>query len=118
MIALDDVRRFALGRPGTSEDFPFDESTLVIRVAGKMFVLLSTDAFPLRINLKCDPEEAVDLRERYEAIVPAYHQNKRHWNTVILDGSVPLDVVKRLIVNSYELVRNGLPKRLRLELGL
>lgn len=117
MTTLEEVRSYALARKGTSEDFPFDETTLVIRVDRKMFVLISTEVFPLRINLKCDPERAVELRESFGAVVPGYHQNKRHWNTVILDGSLAPALIAEMIDESYRLVFDSLPAARRRDLS-
>ena len=116
-MSIDQLRTYALGKPGTSEDFPFGEDTLVFRVLGKIFALASLDTVPLRVNLKCDPELAVELRERYEAVTPGYHMNKKHWNTVELDGSIPAREVERMIDHSYELVAKGLTKKQREDLA-
>jgi predicted DNA-binding protein (MmcQ/YjbR family) len=83
---IEEVRNFCLKLNGTEEDYPFGENTLVFKVGGKIFALTSLDSIPLQINLKCDPEKAVELRETYDSVIPGYHMNKRHWNTVILDG--------------------------------
>ncbi len=117
MTTLEEIRSYALAKKGTTEDFPFDETTLVIRVDRKMFVLISTEAFPLRINLKCDPERALELRESYESIIPGYHQNKKYWNTVVLDGSIPTRLVAEMIDASYQLVVASLPAARRRELA-
>lgn len=108
-------REFCISKPGVTEGFPFDNQTLVFKVMGKMFALTDVDLFT-SINLKCDPEYAVELRDKYAGINPGYHMNKKHWNTVMVDGSVPDDKIKELIDHSYELVVKGLPKRLREEL--
>lgn len=102
-----------LTKAGAEECFPFDEVTLVVKVGGKMFALIGTDEHPLTVNLKCDPEIALELRERYDAVTPAYHQNKKHWNTVTLDGSVRAKLVKEWIDASYDLVIASLPKAKR-----
>jgi len=107
---LDTLRSFCLRLPETSEDFPFDESTLAVRVAGKIFALIAIDASPLRANLKCDPERAVELRERYEAVQPGYHMNKTHWNTVTFDGSIPGREVAAMVEHSWECVVAGLKR--------
>ena len=83
---------------------------LVYKVGGKMFAATVPDEFPARVNLKCNPDRAVELREEYEGIIPGYHMNKKHWNTVLLDGSVPSMLVRELINNSYQLVASSLPK--------
>jgi predicted DNA-binding protein (MmcQ/YjbR family) len=104
-VNIDAIREYCLGKPGkVKEDMPFGEDTLVFRVQGKIFLLLSMMARPLAINLKCNPERAVELRERYESVQPGYHMNKKHWNTVILDGKIPTKEVLAMIDHSYELV--------------
>lgn len=107
------LRSYLLHKPGASEDFPFDTLTLVIKVGGKMFALLGINDDPLRINLKCDPLKAEFLREHYPAVQPGYHMNKRHWNTVVLDGSIAEAEIRSMIDESYELVVKGLPKSRR-----
>jgi predicted DNA-binding protein (MmcQ/YjbR family) len=114
---LDTFRDHALALPGVTEDLPFGPGTLVFRVGGKIFALLSLDAPEPTVNLKCDPERAVELRETYEGVRPGYHMNKRHWNTVDLRGDVPGDVLRDLADHAYALVRAGLPKAAREALG-
>ena len=104
------LRTYLLSKPGASGDFPFDPVTLVAKVGDKMFALVGIDATPLRVNLKCRPEQAEVLRELYPAVLPGYHMNKRHWNTVVLDGSLPDEDVLGMIDDSYELVCQGLPR--------
>ena len=106
------ISRF-LSLPGAEECTPFGPDVLVYKVGGKMFALAVPDEFPSRINLKCDPERALLLREEYDAVLPGYHMNKRHWNTVVLDGSLPAKLVGDLIEHSYGLVVASLPKALR-----
>jgi len=101
-------REFCLSLPEATEDMPFDETTLCFRVGNKIFAMTDTEDIPTRVNLKCDPERAVDLREQYSSIIPGYHCNKKHWNTLILDGLVPLPLVKELIQDSYLLIFNSL----------
>jgi predicted DNA-binding protein (MmcQ/YjbR family) len=110
------VREYCLSKPGTSEDMPFGEGTLVIRVMEKMFALIDLEGVPGSVNLKCDPERAEELRERFEAVEPGYHMNKKHWNTVTLDGTVPPAEMREMIEESYRLVVAGLPKAARMEL--
>lgn len=98
---------------GAAEGFPFGEEVLVFKVEGKIFALIPVTALPMRINLKCDPERAVELREQYEAIQPGYHMNKKLWNTVWVDGRLPMRLVKELIDHSYDLVFASLPKTVR-----
>ncbi len=114
----DIIRDYCLRKKGTSYDFPFDEEVMACRVAGKIFLLMSILQFPVSINVKCDPEKAVDLRERYEAVKPGYHQNKKHWNTVICDGSLTDVEIFSFIDHSYEMVLKSLSKKLRNEVQL
>jgi predicted DNA-binding protein (MmcQ/YjbR family) len=100
---LDKIRSYCLKKKGVTESLPFDEVTPVYKVIGKIF-LLSNLTPPVSINLKCDPELAVELREKYDAVAPGYHMNKLHWNTVILDGSIPDKYIYELIDLSYELI--------------
>ncbi len=109
-MTFNDIYEHALSLPGATEDFPFGEDTLVFKVSGRMFGLVGLDQVPPRMNLKCDPERALELRERYDAIIPGYHMNKKHWNTVIFDGSLPEELERGLIEESYRLVVAGLPK--------
>ena len=113
---IESYRAYCLAKPGTTEGFPFDQQTLVFKVMGKMFALTNVDLFT-SVNLKCDPEEAVRLREKYDAVQPGYHMNKKHWNTVLMDGSIPDAKIKHWINHSYELVVASLPKKLRVELA-
>jgi predicted DNA-binding protein (MmcQ/YjbR family) len=110
---FDSLRSYLLSKPEAVEDFPFDATTLVLKVGGKMFAALGIHDEPLRVNLKCDPLKAEILRQRYSAVTPGYHMNKRHWNTVVLDGSVPEEELRAMIDESYELVVKGLPKSKR-----
>ena len=107
---FDDLRAYLQNKPGSFEDFPFGPEPLVAKVSGKMFALVSFRESPLRISLKCDPDYAIVLRETYPAVQPGYHLNKRHWNTIILDGSVPEAEVQSMIDQSYTLVVKSLPK--------
>ncbi|MFE0641334.1 MmcQ/YjbR family DNA-binding protein [Streptomyces sp. NPDC058877] len=111
----DELRTFCLDFNDATEEFPFDQETSVFKVAGKMFALSAFDAVPLRVNLKCDPDEAVRLREEHPAIIPGWHMNKRHWNTVTV-GELPDRMVRELVEDSYDLVVAGLPKAVRLRL--
>ena len=107
---LESFRAWCLAKKGVTEEMPFGEETLVFKVMGKMFALTDITDFS-SINLKCDPERAIELRERHEAIVPGYHMNKKHWNTVILDGSLPEKLIRGLVDDSYDLVVSGLTKK-------
>jgi predicted DNA-binding protein (MmcQ/YjbR family) len=107
-----------LACPGAGGSYPFGPGTLVFKVGDKMFALLGEDEKPLTINLKCDPDEALALRAAHpRSIQPGYHQNKRHWNTVVLDGSLPDALVDEMIAHSYALVVAGLPKAEREKLA-
>ena len=108
-----ELRAYCNSKTAAEETFPFDETTLVVKVMGKMFALMGTDIpedRPQTVNLKCDPTLALILRETYSAVIPGYHMNKKHWNTVILDGTVPDDEIIEMIDNSYDLVVKGLKK--------
>lgn len=108
---LPDVIDYFLGKPGAEETTPFGPDVLVYKVGGKMFAATVPEEFPSRINLKCDPERAEDLRDRHSAIVPGFHMNKKHWNTLYLDGSLPANLIRELIDHSYDLVVASLPKK-------
>ena len=110
MIDIEQIRDYCLKKKSVTEEFPFDEETLVFKVMGKIFILASLDSIPLQFNLKCDPEKAIELREEYEAVQPGYHMNKRHWNTIIIDGSIPSKKILEWIDHSYNLVSAGLRK--------
>jgi predicted DNA-binding protein (MmcQ/YjbR family) len=92
------------------ESLPFGEDTLVFKVNNKIFLLASLDATPLQFNVKCDPEKAVELRESYSCVLPGYHMNKKHWNTVIIDGTIPGEMLRKFIDDSYELVKGNKKK--------
>jgi len=109
---LEGVRNYCLKLKASNESFPFNEETLVFKVLNKIFCLTNLNP-PLSINLKCDPEQALELREEYEAVKPGYHMNKNHWNTVELDGSIRDEVVKEWINNSYNLVVKGMTRKER-----
>jgi len=113
MPDIEYFREYTLKKPYVTEGFPFDDVTLVFKVKMKIFMLVSLDTEPASINLKCDPELALDLRERYESVTPGYHMNKKHWNTVIVDGKVPSKEILKMIDDSYDLVFNSLPKKYR-----
>ena len=111
------LRSLCLDRHAASEEFPFGPETSVFKVAGKMFALSALAGRPLQVSLKCEPELGERLRATYPAIKPGYHLNKRHWNTVTLDGSLPDDMVADMLEDSYDLVVAGLPRRVQRELG-
>jgi predicted DNA-binding protein (MmcQ/YjbR family) len=116
-VTPGELRSTCLAFAGASEQFPFDEANSVFKVAGKVFALSRLRAQPLRVSLKCDPDLAVHLRLSYPAITGGYHLNKRHWNTVVLDGSVPDGLLREMIEDSYDLVVAGLPRAQRERLG-
>jgi predicted DNA-binding protein (MmcQ/YjbR family) len=105
-----EFREYCLGKPNTTEGMPFGETVLVFKVAGKMFALMSLDELPATANLKCDPDLALDLRDRYEQVRPGYHMNKKHWNTVAIDSGIPEPELRRMIDHSYDLVVQSVPK--------
>ena len=109
---IDEIIAYCLSKKGAEESFPFDETTLVMKVGGKIFILISLEV-NFWLNLKCDPERAIELRESYPAISPGYHMSKKHWNTIIADGTVNDDVLQKWIDHSYELVVASLPLKLR-----
>lgn len=109
---IEDYRDFCIAKPGVTEVFPFNETVLVFKVVGKMFALIDIDEYKF-INLKCDPERSIELRELYTGITGAYHFNKKHWNSVSTDGSVPDTLMYELINHSYELVVSKLPQKLK-----
>lgn len=110
---IEEVREYCICKKGVTEEFPFDETTLVFKVLGKMFVLSGLEHLPPTVNLKCDPERAIALREEHDGkIISGFHMNKKHWNTIEI-LSLPSDLIKELIDHSYELVVQGLPKKLR-----
>ncbi len=109
---IEELRAYCLNRKGVTESFPFDDKVLVFKVMGKMFILMDVEEFQ-SFNAKCNPEKAVRLREQYPGIQPGYHMNKQHWNTVSTDGSVPDQLMKELVDESYDLVWAGLPKSVR-----
>jgi predicted DNA-binding protein (MmcQ/YjbR family) len=116
-VSPDDLRAFCLSFEEAVEDFPFRPEISVFKVLGKMFALSWTEQRPLKVNLKCDPEDAVRLRGEHPGLIaPGYHMNKRHWNTVTVDGDLPDAVVRELIEDSYDLVVAGLPRAERLRL--
>ncbi|MGC2168988.1 MAG: MmcQ/YjbR family DNA-binding protein [Acidimicrobiales bacterium] len=109
----DALAKRLLSFPETSEEQPFGPDVDVYKVVGKIFAILSPDSEPPRISLKCDPLLALELRHEYAAVIPGYHLNKDHWNTVTLDGTVPARELKSMILHSYEQVVGGLPKSVR-----
>lgn len=110
---LETLRNHLLKKPGANEGLPFGPQALVFKVLDKMFAVIALDAFPSWVTLKCDPERALLLREQYEAVRPGYHTNKKHWNTVTLDGSVPDAELLEWVDHSYQLVVQGMSKTAR-----
>ena len=117
---IEQLRDFCINKKGVTEHFPFDESTLVFKVMHKMFLLTGLNNWEKgesKVNLKCNPEKAIELRDEYEGIIAGFHMNKKHWNTVSINSSdVPDNFVKELINHSYDLVVSGLTKKLQKEL--
>ena len=110
---IEQYRMFCLSLPGATEDLPFDENTLCFKVMGKIFSICDIDAFE-SINLKCDPIKAIELRETYpDDVIPGYHMNKKHWNTVMMDSNLPDKLIEEWITDSYNLVVAKLPKKSR-----
>lgn len=116
-MTFEDLRAFCLKKPEVTESFPFDHTTLVFKVAGKMFALADVEDFT-SVNLKSDPEKAIELRETFQGVEPGFHMNKKHWNTVSVHSDVPQETIYQMIDDSYNLVVASLPKRLRNELSL
>ena len=102
---IESLREYCLSRPGAEETLPFGPDTLVFKVNGKIFLLAGMDDDPLSFNVKCDPDKAIELREQFACVLPGYHMNKKHWNTVIVDGSVSSKQIKEWIDDSYSLVK-------------
>jgi predicted DNA-binding protein (MmcQ/YjbR family) len=112
-----ELRRWCLAQAGAVEDFPFGPETSVFKVGGKVFAISALGRAPLEVSVKCEPELALDLRASYTAIRPGYHLNKRHWNTLTLDASLPDQLVRDLVEDSYDLVVSALPRRTRKQLA-
>lgn len=108
--SIDELRRYFARHPGTTDGYPFGPDALVFKVGNKMFGLVAEDASPPTVSLKCDPDLGLELRAQYPAVQPGYHLNKRHWNTITVDGSIPSDELAELIDHSYQLVVAGLPR--------
>jgi len=116
---IETYRDYCLSKKGVNESLPFGPESLVLKLMGKIFTIASLDEVPLRANLKCDPERAIDLREEYpENILPGYHMNKKHWNTLVLDGSLQKTLIFELVDHSYNLIHQGLTRKLKEELDL
>jgi predicted DNA-binding protein (MmcQ/YjbR family) len=108
---IEQLQEYCLQKPDVEETLPFGPDTLVYKVNGKIFLLTGLESHPLQFNVKCDPDRAIELREEYpEHVLPGYHMNKKHWNTIIADGTIPQKMIREFIDHSYELVR-GKKKR-------
>jgi len=116
-VKLAALRAHLAAMPGAEETTPFGPEVLVFKVGGKMFALVGWQNLPVTVNLKCDPERAVLLRERFAAVAPGYHMNKQHWNTLTLEGTLPPDLVRELIQHSYDLIVASLTKKARAALA-
>ena len=114
---IETFRDYCLRKPAATEGTPFGPDDIVFKVEGKMFAIAALMEVPPRVNLKCDPDLALELRDRYEQVTAGYHMNKRHWNTVVLDGVIPQTELKKMIDHSYELVVQSLPKAKREKLA-
>jgi predicted DNA-binding protein (MmcQ/YjbR family) len=110
---IESFREYCLKKRAATESMPFGPDNIVFKVEGKMFALAALDEVPPRVNLKCDPDLALELRDRYEQVLPGYHMNKKHWNTVVLDGVIPEKEIRKMIDHSYDLVVRSLPKAKR-----
>ncbi len=105
MINIESIREYILQKPSVTEGFPFGEDTLVFKANDKIFFLAGLNSSPMQFNVKCDPEKAIELREEYpESVLPGYHMNKKHWNTIIVDGRLSAKQLKEMIDDSYKLV--------------
>ena len=113
----ESIREYAIAKENVTEGFPFGESTLVFKVNNKVFLLLALDEQPLRFNIKCDPDLAIELREQYDCVQPGYHMNKKHWNTIVVDGSVPNKKLKEWIDHSYQLIAYKAPQTVKKRSG-
>jgi predicted DNA-binding protein (MmcQ/YjbR family) len=114
-VNIEELRDYCLEKPGVTESFPFGEETLVFKVGEKIFLL--TGLGEATFNVKCDPEKAIELREQFSEVMPGYHMNKKHWNTVHTDGSLTVKQLRQMIDDSYELVLKSLPKKLQADIA-
>ncbi|MBI9042609.1 MmcQ/YjbR family DNA-binding protein [Lutibacter sp.] len=114
---IEEFREYCLSKKYVTECFPFDNVTLVFKVANKMFALSGLEHHPSTVNLKCNPEKAIELRDQYNDIIEGYHMSKIHWNTITIEGGLSNEFIKELIDHSYDLVVQGLTKKLQKELG-
>jgi len=107
LMNIEDFRNYCITKNGTEECFPFGEDTLVYKVHGKIFAITGLDDDTFRVNLKCDPQYALELRDEYAQIIPGWHMNKKHWNTVYFEDGLPEELLRKLIDHSYDLIRKG-----------
>lgn len=114
---IEEYRDYCLSKKYVTECFPFDETTLVFKVAEKMFALCALDRRPTQVNLKCDPERSILLREEHEDVIEGFHMSKKHWNTIMIEGNISNEFLKELIDHSYDLVVSGMTKKKQKELG-
>jgi predicted DNA-binding protein (MmcQ/YjbR family) len=114
----EEIREHCLRKKAVEEGFPFDNNTLVFKVAGKIFLLMGLDSDPLQFNAKCEPAKAIELREKYSCVIPGYHMNKQHWNSIICDGTASKKLIFQWIDDSYDLIVASLPKKTRINAGL
>lgn len=114
---IEEYRDYCLSKKYVTECFPFDETTLVFKVAEKMFALCALDRRPTQVNLKCDPERSISLREEHEDVIAGFHMSKKHWNTIMIESNISNELIKELIDHSYELVVKGMTKKKQKELG-
>ena len=115
---FEPLKKYFMSKKGVWEDFPFGFEVSVFKVGKKMIAFVVLEEVPMRMNLKCDPDDAIVLRQEYESIIPGYHMNKKHWNTLYLNGTLPKSLVAELIDHSYDLVIAKMSKARRIELGL
>ncbi len=113
---IEELRNYCISKGGVEECFPFDEETIVFKLMGKVFLLCGINEQPLSFNVKCDPDKAIELREKYDCVLPGYHMNKKHWNTVTCQANVSAKLLKQWIDDSYDLIVAALPKKLKDEL--
>lgn len=114
---IEEYRDYCLSKKYVTECFPFDETTLVFKVAEKMFALCAINRMPTQVNLKCDPERSILLREEHEDVIAGFHMSKKHWNTIMIEGNISNEFIKELIDHSYDLVVKGMTKKKQKELG-
>jgi predicted DNA-binding protein (MmcQ/YjbR family) len=117
MVSAEEIREYCLTKAGVTEGFPFDSETLVFKVGGKMFLLLSLESVPLSFNVKCHPQKAIELRDHYDFVQPGYHMNKAHWNTITCETRAPLKLLCEWIDDSHSLIYSSLPKKIRDNIG-